>query len=126
MIEALPSTGGHTACYCSPYGAFYSCLQSPLPSGTGRRKKFLEIWENSPQLLEVRSIRGRDLPTCSSCAHLGTCTRCPGLAYMEGNMRGPSSADCEKSFARTGIPTANMRAGGRSSAGLGLEQIQLA
>jgi hypothetical protein len=27
---------------------------------------------------------------------------------MEGNMRGPSTADCEKSFARTGIPSANM------------------
>ena len=55
---------------------------------------------------EVRSIRARDLPVCSTCSHVGTCTRCPGLAYMEGNMRGPSSADCEKSFARTGITTA--------------------
>jgi hypothetical protein len=27
---------------------------------------------------------------------------------MEGNMRGPSTADCEKSFARTGIPSANL------------------
>jgi hypothetical protein len=27
---------------------------------------------------------------------------------MEGNMRGPSTQDCEKSFARTGIPSANM------------------
>jgi hypothetical protein len=27
---------------------------------------------------------------------------------MEGNMRGPSTADCEKSYIRTGIPTANM------------------
>jgi hypothetical protein len=59
---------------------------------------------------EVRSIRGRDLPTCSNCSHLGACTRCPGLAYMEGNMRGHSTQDCEKSFARTGIPSANMLA----------------
>ena len=29
---------------------------------------------------------------------------------MEGNMRGPSSLDCEKSFARTGILSANMLA----------------
>jgi len=29
---------------------------------------------------------------------------------MEGNMRGPSSQDCEKSFARTGVPSANMLA----------------
>lgn len=33
----------------------------------------------------------------------------PGLAFMEGNFRGPSSADCDKSYARTGIPTAAMR-----------------
>jgi hypothetical protein len=29
---------------------------------------------------------------------------------MEGNMRGPSSQDCERSFARTGVPSANMLA----------------
>jgi hypothetical protein len=29
---------------------------------------------------------------------------------MEGNMRGPSTADCEKSYARTGIPSANLLA----------------
>jgi len=27
---------------------------------------------------------------------------------MEGNMRGPSIQDCEKSFARTGIPSENL------------------
>jgi hypothetical protein len=27
---------------------------------------------------------------------------------MEGNMRGPSSQDCEKSFARAGLLSANM------------------
>jgi hypothetical protein len=35
---------------------------------------------------------------------------------MEGSMRGPSSADCEKSYYRTGIPTANMlRKSGQAS-----------
>jgi hypothetical protein len=37
---------------------------------------------------------------------------------MEGNMRGPSSQDCEKSFARTGIPSANMLAQERVTANL--------
>jgi sulfatase maturation enzyme AslB (radical SAM superfamily) len=58
---------------------------------------------------DVRSIRPRELPVCSSCSHIGTCTRCPGLAYMQGDMRGPSVQDCEKSYARTGIPSANMK-----------------
>jgi len=110
--EGFPCSAGHTACYISPYGDVYPCVQFPLPCGNVRKETFLNIWKNSSQLSEVRSIRGKDLPTCSSCAHLGTCTRCPGLAFMEGNMRGPSSADCEKSFQRTGILTAGMVARG--------------
>ncbi len=108
VLDGFPCSAGHTACYISPYGDVYPCVQFPLPTGNVRKQKFLEIWRHSPQMNEVRSIHGRQLPVCSTCAHLGTCTRCPGLAYMEGNMRGPSSQDCEKSFARTGIPSANM------------------
>jgi AdoMet-dependent heme synthase len=115
--EGLPCSAGHTSCYISPYGDLYPCVQFPLPCGNVRRQSFLEIWQSSAQLAEVRSIRGKDLSTCSPCTHLGTCTRCPGLAFMEGNMRGPSIADCEKSFARTGIPSKNLQAKRASSMG---------
>jgi radical SAM protein with 4Fe4S-binding SPASM domain len=109
VMDEMPCSAGHTACYISPYGDLYPCVQFPLPSGNVRTQKFLDIWRHSTQLREVRSIRARDLPVCSTCSHVGTCTRCPGLAYMEtGDMRGPSSQDCEKSFARTGIVSANM------------------
>jgi len=37
---------------------------------------------------------------------------------MEGNMRGPSTQDCEKSFARTGAPSANMLAKRRAAPNL--------
>jgi radical SAM protein with 4Fe4S-binding SPASM domain len=107
-LEGLPCSASHTFCYISPYGDVFPCVQFPLPTGNVRRQKFLEIWRHSKQMNEVRSIRGRDLPVCSTCTHLGSCSRCPGLAYMEGNMCGPSSLDCEKSFARTGILSANM------------------
>ena len=103
------------------YEALASAGESPLSviaggtdlmvlmnAGLLRASAFLDIWRQSPRLAEVRAIRARDLTTCSSCGHVGSCSRCPGLAYMEGNMRGPSSADCEKSFARTGVPSANM------------------
>ncbi len=108
VMEGYPCSAGHTAIYVSPYGDVFPCVQFPLPCGNVRQQSFAEIWNDSRQLKEVRGIRARDLPVCSSCAHVGTCTRCPGLAYMEGNMRGPSSADCEKSFQRTGIVSANM------------------
>jgi AdoMet-dependent heme synthase len=110
VLDSTPCSAGHTACYVSPYGDVYPCVQFPLPTGNVRTQRFLDIWQNSPQMNEVRSITLRDLPVCSTCTHIGGCTRCPGLAYMEGNMRGPSYQDCQKSFARTGIPSENYKA----------------
>jgi hypothetical protein len=43
---------------------------------------------------------------------------------MEGNMRGPSSQDCERSFARTGVPSANMLAKATKRAAANLVQIR--
>lgn len=122
-LKQFPCSAGHTACYVSPYGDVFPCVQFPLPSGNVRKQKFVDIWNHSGQLNEVRTITARDLPVCSNCSHVGTCTRCPGLAYLEGNMRGPSSQDCEKSFARTGIPSANMILKKAFSAPRGLVQI---
>jgi AdoMet-dependent heme synthase len=114
-LESYSCSAGHSFCYISPYGDVFPCVQFPLPTGNVRQQRFIDIWNLSPQLKEVRSIRTRDLPVCSSCSHVSSCTRCPGLAFMEGNMRGPSTADCEKSFYRTGIPSANMLRAGSST-----------
>jgi len=107
-LDSLPCSAGHTSCYVSPYGDVFPCVQFPLPTGNVRRQRFIDIWRHSDRMNEVRSIRVKDLTTCTQCTHVSNCTRCPGLAFMEGNMRGPSSQDCEKSFARTGVPSANM------------------
>jgi AdoMet-dependent heme synthase len=114
-MDGLPCSAGRGACYASPYGDMFPCVQFPLPSGKVRNQRFIDIGKHSPQLEEVRSILARDLPVCSSCAHVSAFTRWPGLAYMEGNMRGPSTADCEKSHACMGIPSANMRRSGIAS-----------
>jgi radical SAM protein with 4Fe4S-binding SPASM domain len=107
--ETLPCSAGHTACYVSPYGDVFPCVQFPYKVGSVREQAFIDIWRDSPQLNDVRSIRVSDLQGCSSCVHGSSCTRCPGLAYLEGNMRGPSIQDCEKSFARTGVPSWNLQ-----------------
>jgi radical SAM protein with 4Fe4S-binding SPASM domain len=106
--ETLPCSAGHNACYVSPYGEVFPCVQFPYEVGNIRKQKFIDIWRDSPQLKEVRAIRVGDVQGCSSCVHGGSCTRCPGLAYLEGNMAGPSTQDCEKSFARTGVPSKNL------------------
>ena len=107
-MEGYSCSAGHSFCYISPYGDVFPCVQFPLPTGNVRQQKFMDIWNHSPEMNEVRSIKAKDLTVCSSCSHVSSCTRCPGLAYMEGSMRGPSTADCEKSYYRTGVPTANM------------------
>lgn len=124
VLDGYSCSAGHTLAYISPSGDVFPCVQFPMPCGNLREKTFREIWWRSEALTELRSIRVRDLPTCSQCGHASYCTRCPGLAYMEGNMRGPSSADCAKSEARTGVPSAwQLRSGQLSS---NLVQIRLA
>ena len=109
-FNQIPCSAGHTSCYISPYGDVYPCVQFPLPSGNVRQTPFLEIWRHSPQLADVRSISVGDLQGCSRCSNQPGCSRCPGLAYLEGTMRGPSTQDCEKSFARFGVMSENLRA----------------
>jgi AdoMet-dependent heme synthase len=108
VLDGNSCSAGHTLAYISPFGDVYPCVQFPMACGNLREQSFGDIWHKSTEFTELREVRIRDLPTCSGCGHAGSCTRCPGLAYMEGNYRGPSTADCEKSYARTGIPSANM------------------
>ncbi len=102
-LEALPCGAGHSACYISPAGDVMPCVQYPVVCGNLSQARFAEIWNGSPPLARVRATRNRDLPVCRACPALASCTRCPGLAMMEGDVYGPSLLDCEKACARTGI-----------------------
>jgi len=108
VLDGYSCSAGHTLAYISPFGDVFPCVQFPMTCGNVRTQKFSDIWYDSPQFAELRSIHVRDLHTCSHCSHTAYCSRCPGLAYMEGDLRGPSQRDCEKSYARTGVPSAAM------------------
>ncbi len=114
ILEGHSCSAGHTLAYISPYADIFPCVAFPMPCGNLRKQGFREIWYGSAALTELRSVRVRDLHTCSHCTHTAYCSRCPGLAYMEGDFRGPSSMDCQKSYARTGIPSAAMQGTGQS------------
>jgi len=77
VLNEYPCSAAHTACYISPRGDLYPCVQFRLPCGNLRRQRFAEIWRGSPVFAQLRAIRSRDLPVCRECANL---TRCPGLA----------------------------------------------
>jgi AdoMet-dependent heme synthase len=125
ILDGYSCSAGHTLAYISPFGDIYPCVQFPMPCGSVRKQSFREIWFDSPAFAELRSVHVRDLHTCSQCSHTAYCSRCPGLAYMEGDMRGPSPSDCQKSYARTGVPSAAMLRGNHrvSQFAAGLVQI---
>jgi len=108
-FDRIPCSAGHSSCYISPYGDVYPCVQFPYPCGNVRTTPFADIWKSSPQLAEVRAISLADVEGCSTCVHGSSCSRCPGLAYTEGNMRGPSTQDCERSLALTGVASENLK-----------------
>jgi radical SAM protein with 4Fe4S-binding SPASM domain len=109
VLSRQPCGAGHAGVYITPQGDVTPCVQFPVVCGSLRRNTFAEIWREPP-LLRIREMRLRDLPVCRACPNAPICTRCPGLAYLEGgDLLGISGLDCEKSFARTGIPPPPMR-----------------
>jgi radical SAM protein with 4Fe4S-binding SPASM domain len=95
-LDDIPCGAGHNACYISAYGDVMPCVAMPIACGNVREEPFEAIWHRSPNMLKVRSIRIRDLHTCSTCAASRFCTRCPGQALVEtGDLHGPSPANCE-------------------------------
>jgi AdoMet-dependent heme synthase len=100
-LDEIPCGASHSSCYISAYGDVMPCVAMPIACGNVRDEPFEEIWHRSPEMMRVRSIRIRDLHTCSTCAASRFCTRCPGQALVEtGDLYGPSPANCEHTLAR--------------------------
>ncbi len=76
---------GTVACYVSPYGEVYPCIQLLISMGNIREHSFKEIWEAPSELRrKLESIQSYgDLPDCKTCEYVQLCQRCHGLAYLE-------------------------------------------
>ncbi|MEE2775412.1 MAG: SPASM domain-containing protein, partial [Acidobacteriota bacterium] len=73
-------------------GDVMACNILPGSGGNVNEKSFREIWESSPWLRKIRSIRKKDLHTCNTCDRLKYCGRCHAQALAEdGDLYGPSS-----------------------------------
>lgn len=87
---------GRNVCAVGPGGELYSCLQLPVKLGDLTKRKFADLWKNSPWLKKWRRAGVGDLKTCSSCAHLDFCSRCPGVSLVEeGDPLAPNGPACE-------------------------------
>jgi radical SAM protein with 4Fe4S-binding SPASM domain len=123
-LDDIACGASHNACYVSAYGDVMPCVAMPIACGNVRDEPFEAIWHRSPEMLRVRSIRIRDLHTCSTCSASRFCTRCPGQALVEnGDLYGPSPANCEHALAAAqvagspAIPASMLRVAGSSGNG---------
>ncbi len=79
-------------CNITSAGDVMACNILPGSGGNVRERAFRDVWEDSPWLQEVRSIRRDDLHACKSCERISYCGRCHAQALVEdGDLYGPSS-----------------------------------
>jgi radical SAM protein with 4Fe4S-binding SPASM domain len=76
---------GSIACYISPYGDVYPCIQLLAPMGNIRQRNFHDIWHApSPLRSQLNALKTyKDMAPCLSCQYVGFCKKCIGLAYLE-------------------------------------------
>ena len=102
-----PETGhrichaGRSTCSISPSGDILPCLLMPLELGNLRRQSFAHIWETSPELRRLRSIRTEDFVSCRHCDLSPFCYRCIGVALSEtGSLTAPAPSACRHAALR--------------------------
>lgn len=78
-----------------PNGTISPCIPYPKTIGNIRHSRISDLWLNSPELLFLRSLKGRDIsPDCATCEDSGFCSVCPGTALSESGKVGPCSYSC--------------------------------
>jgi radical SAM protein with 4Fe4S-binding SPASM domain len=79
-----PCSAGRSYAAIGPTGDVLPCIQMPVVTGNVRREAFSEIWRNAPFLQRLRGLTVESLTACQSCSVKGSCSRCPGSAYVRG------------------------------------------
>ncbi|MGE4555028.1 MAG: PqqD family peptide modification chaperone [Candidatus Paceibacterota bacterium] len=97
IFNTVPCGAGHMSCYITPYGDVYPCVQLTINCGNLKESSFADIWGNSSQLSEFRSITISKLTSCSQCEFFNYCRICVGLNYVEeGSIFSPSRRACQE------------------------------
>jgi len=93
--DGFPCEAGSTFGSISSNGDVYPCIQLPKSIGNVFKRSFKDIWRGSDILEKIRNAQNEDSGDCADCDISESCTRCPGLAFIEdGDMFGPYSLAC--------------------------------
>lgn len=87
--------GGQTVFAVNPYGDVYPCVALPLVVGNVLEESFGAIWNDSPELSELRRGELEIAEVCSACEMLDRCGICRALSYQEhGDVLAVSAEKC--------------------------------
>jgi len=93
--DSSPCGVGKTSVRIDARGTVYPCATIDTALGDLRSERFLDIWQDNPDLAALRAIRVSDLETCRDCPLLLQCRRCLGLTRMEtGSLTAASPQSC--------------------------------
>lgn len=95
QLSEGPCGGARFSSYISPYGDVQPCIEINMICGNLREQSFMEIWENSEEMLMVRAIMRKDQKKCPDCPEPDLCFRCMGQSYIEsGDLLAPAEEFC--------------------------------
>jgi radical SAM protein with 4Fe4S-binding SPASM domain len=80
--RAVQCSCATTVCAIAANGDVYPCIGAPIKSGSIKEESFASIWEHSPQLNKIRSLKQGDFKDCQSCSYIESCTRSSGSAVI--------------------------------------------
>ena len=85
MANKVCGAGIDSMCL-DPDGHYYPCPAfCSYDLGSCHEKSLREVWEESPAILRLRAVRGRDFPKCAVCKDRDYCSVCMCRNANEGN-----------------------------------------
>ncbi len=91
--EGIPCGAGFNSISVNYDGAIWPCNSLFLECGNIFTDNLVDVWNNSPTLLQWRENAVKPLMPCQKCTYKNKCLRCPGMALLEdGDLYGCSSS----------------------------------
>lgn len=100
--KSLQCECARTVCAINSSGTVFPCIGAPIPSGNISTHSFLDVWNNSDELVKIRNLTKDDFKTCQNCELLTNCTRSSGSAFVNtGKYTGPNPQNCMEAKIRS-------------------------
>ena len=84
---------GRTAFCVNPYGDLYPCVAWPQVVGNVLEEDFMQLWQGSAMLAELRETGFNLSEECVTCQILADCPLCPALSFLEEGDPGATSRE---------------------------------